>query len=135
MMGLNKMRPESRGHKYLLGIDQLTSQLAFLGQKRAREVAALNKEVSELESIIESQVFQEDELEEEIQRLKEQLSGPGAPMLMPTLHDQLRSIRLYSGGNGAELQRWNSMIGRRLRREEVRRRQALFPQKAASNSE
>jgi len=42
--------------------------------KTARVTHDLNKEISELETLIESKIYREDDLEQEVERLKEKLS-------------------------------------------------------------
>ncbi|KAH9858881.1 hypothetical protein C2E23DRAFT_24393 [Lenzites betulinus] len=42
--------------------------------KSARQLHDLNKEIGELESLIESKIYREDELEREVERLKDKLS-------------------------------------------------------------
>ncbi|KAF8813595.1 hypothetical protein BYT27DRAFT_7083346 [Phlegmacium glaucopus] len=42
--------------------------------KHARVVHDLNKEISELEALVESKIYREDELEQEVERLKEKIS-------------------------------------------------------------
>ncbi|THG99933.1 hypothetical protein EW026_g2495 [Hermanssonia centrifuga] len=52
-------------------LDQLRKRLSDLEMKHARTVHDLNKEIGELESLIESKIYREDELEREVERLKE----------------------------------------------------------------
>ncbi|KAA1125307.1 hypothetical protein PGTUg99_013695 [Puccinia graminis f. sp. tritici] len=111
--------------KLELEIDQLKSQLAFLEQKHGREVAALNKEVSELESIIESKIFQEEELEEEIKRLNERLIQ-SSPV---RAHERPQSM--IGGSPGTELQRRGTKVWRR-RTLELGQQAALLPATGAS---
>ncbi|EFP77953.2 uncharacterized protein PGTG_03909 [Puccinia graminis f. sp. tritici CRL 75-36-700-3] len=113
--------------KLELEIDQLKSQLAFLEQKHGREVAALNKEVSELESIIESKIFQEEELEEEIKRLNERLIQ-SSPV---RAHERPQSM--IGGSPGTELQRRGTKVWRR-RTLELGQQAALLPATGASHA-
>lgn len=53
---------------------QLRKKIAEAEQKVARVTHDLNKEISELESLVESKIYREDELEQEIERLKEKAS-------------------------------------------------------------
>ncbi|KAA1472859.1 hypothetical protein DENSPDRAFT_779052 [Dentipellis sp. KUC8613] len=55
-------------------LDQLRKKQADTEMKSARTIHDLHKEVSELESLIESKIYREDELEHEIERLKDKLS-------------------------------------------------------------
>ncbi|KAH9929550.1 uncharacterized protein BXZ73DRAFT_90402 [Epithele typhae] len=60
--------------KYETEVEQLKKKLADIEMKHARQVHDLNKEIGELESLIESKIYREDELEAEIDRLKEKLA-------------------------------------------------------------
>ncbi|ETW80713.1 hypothetical protein HETIRDRAFT_434703, partial [Heterobasidion irregulare TC 32-1] len=60
--------------KHETDIDQLRKKQADAELKSARTIHDLNKEVSELESLIESKIYREDELEQEVDRLKDKLS-------------------------------------------------------------
>ncbi|RDX54967.1 hypothetical protein OH76DRAFT_1397294 [Lentinus brumalis] len=60
--------------KYETEVEQLRKKVADLEMKSARQVHDLNKEIGELESLIESKIYREDELELEIERLKEKLA-------------------------------------------------------------
>ncbi|KAI1795501.1 hypothetical protein LXA43DRAFT_723290 [Ganoderma leucocontextum] len=60
--------------KYETEVEQLRKKLADIEMKSARQVHDLNKEIGELESLIESKIYREDELEREIERLKDKLS-------------------------------------------------------------
>ncbi|KAF8135507.1 hypothetical protein EV363DRAFT_797597 [Boletus edulis] len=60
--------------KYEGEIEQLRKRLADAEMKSARVTLDLNKEISELETLIESKIYREDELEQEVERLKEKLS-------------------------------------------------------------
>lgn len=55
-------------------LEQLRKRLAEAEMKAARVAHDLNKEISELETLVESKIYREDELEQEIERLKERLS-------------------------------------------------------------
>ncbi|KAK1235248.1 hypothetical protein PQX77_001529 [Marasmius sp. AFHP31] len=52
-------------------IEQLRKKLADAEMKNARTMHDLNKEISELESLVEAKIYREDELDQEIERLKE----------------------------------------------------------------
>ncbi|KAJ7045398.1 hypothetical protein C8F04DRAFT_1388040 [Mycena alexandri] len=54
--------------------EQLRKRLADSEMKSARVVHDLNKEISELEALIESKIYREDELEEELERTKDKLA-------------------------------------------------------------
>ncbi|KAI8993927.1 hypothetical protein BD414DRAFT_457184 [Trametes punicea] len=60
--------------KYETEVEQLRKKLADIEIKSARQVHDLNKEIGELESLIESKIYREDELEREIERLKDKLA-------------------------------------------------------------
>ncbi|KAF8554711.1 hypothetical protein OG21DRAFT_1496815, partial [Imleria badia] len=55
-------------------LEQLRKRLADAEMKTARITHDLNKEISELETLIESKIYREDELEQEVERLTEKLS-------------------------------------------------------------
>nr|GAT57604.1 predicted protein [Mycena chlorophos] len=55
-------------------IEQLRKRITDSDMKNARVVHDLNKEISELEALIESKIYREDELEQELERTKEKLS-------------------------------------------------------------
>ncbi|KAI0051630.1 hypothetical protein FA95DRAFT_243872 [Auriscalpium vulgare] len=55
-------------------LEQLRKKQHEVENKSARTIHDLNKEVSELESLIESKIYREDELEQEVERLKDKLS-------------------------------------------------------------
>lgn len=55
-------------------LEQLRKRLADAEMKTARVTHDLNKEISELETLVESKIYREDELEQEIERLKEKLT-------------------------------------------------------------
>ncbi|THH08437.1 hypothetical protein EW145_g2708 [Phellinidium pouzarii] len=59
--------------------EQLRKQMADLEKKTARTIHDLNKEVNELESLIEAKIYREDELEREIERLKQKISKSSRP--------------------------------------------------------
>ncbi|KAL7281479.1 hypothetical protein ACG7TL_004794 [Trametes sanguinea] len=60
--------------KYETEVEQLRKRLADVEMKSVRQVHDLNKEIGELESLIESKIYREDELEREVERLKDKLS-------------------------------------------------------------
>ncbi|KAL5523490.1 hypothetical protein ACEPAG_7663 [Sanghuangporus baumii] len=55
-------------------VERLRKQLAEVEKKNARTIHELNKEVSELESLVEAKIYREDELEREIERLRQKTS-------------------------------------------------------------
>ncbi|KAJ6475245.1 hypothetical protein C8R47DRAFT_1142759 [Mycena vitilis] len=55
-------------------IEQLRKRLTDSEMKSARVVHDLNKEISELEALIESKIYREDELEQELERTKDKLA-------------------------------------------------------------
>ncbi|TFK54397.1 hypothetical protein OE88DRAFT_1190781 [Heliocybe sulcata] len=55
-------------------LEQLRKRHAEAELKSARTIHDLNKEVSELETLVESKIYREDELEHELERLKEKLA-------------------------------------------------------------
>ncbi|KAI7946187.1 hypothetical protein MJO29_012575 [Puccinia striiformis f. sp. tritici] len=97
-------------------IETLNDKLSNLNSKHSREVEGLNKEVSELESIIENKIFQEEELEERISELTSKLhqlqKTPTATPTTGTMTVRDRSPSTSVGG-GADLQRRSSVVWRR----------------------
>ncbi|KAI0266879.1 hypothetical protein BC834DRAFT_873993 [Gloeopeniophorella convolvens] len=59
--------------RYEFDLEQLRKRLAEADTRSARTIHDLNKEVSELEGLIETKIYREDELEQEIEQLKERL--------------------------------------------------------------
>ncbi|KAJ7188425.1 hypothetical protein C8R46DRAFT_1054731 [Mycena filopes] len=55
-------------------IEQLRKRLSDSEMKSARVTHDLNKEISELEALIESKIYREDELEQELERTKDKLA-------------------------------------------------------------
>jgi len=55
-------------------IEQLRKRQSEAEMKSARTVHQLNKEIGELESLIEAKIYREDELERELERVQEKLS-------------------------------------------------------------
>ncbi|KAJ7647445.1 hypothetical protein FB45DRAFT_893476 [Roridomyces roridus] len=60
--------------KFELEMEQLRKRLADSEMKSARVAHDLNKEISELEALIESKIYREDELEQELERAKDKLA-------------------------------------------------------------
>ncbi|KAH7927113.1 hypothetical protein BV22DRAFT_1061490 [Leucogyrophana mollusca] len=60
--------------KFEADLEQLRKRLTEAEMKTARVSHDLNKEISELEALVESKIYREDELEQEVERLKEKLS-------------------------------------------------------------
>ncbi|KAK6981223.1 hypothetical protein R3P38DRAFT_3464352 [Favolaschia claudopus] len=60
--------------KFEAELDQLRKRMADAEMKSARTVHDLNKEISELEALIESKIYREDELEQELERTKDKLA-------------------------------------------------------------
>lgn len=60
--------------RYESELEQLRKRLADAEMKTARVTHDLNKEIGELETLVESKIYREDELEQEIEQLKEKLS-------------------------------------------------------------
>ena len=57
-----------------LEIEQLRKKLSDMEVKHGRAIYDLNKEIGELEALVESKIYREDELEQEIDRLKDKIS-------------------------------------------------------------
>ncbi|KAH9048365.1 hypothetical protein EDB84DRAFT_1457717 [Lactarius hengduanensis] len=72
-VSLQKAMREMRS-RYEIDLEQLRKRLTEAEAKSARTVHDLNKEVGELESLIETKIYREDELEQEIEQLKEKLA-------------------------------------------------------------
>ncbi|KDQ57549.1 hypothetical protein JAAARDRAFT_267809 [Jaapia argillacea MUCL 33604] len=66
---LNELRAKQE-----VELEQLRKRHADAEMKSARVIHDLNKEVSELETLVESKIYREDELEREVDRLKDKLS-------------------------------------------------------------
>ncbi|KAF8210105.1 hypothetical protein K438DRAFT_1903746 [Mycena galopus ATCC 62051] len=60
--------------KFEMELEQLRKRLADSEMKSARVAHDLNKEISELEALIESKIYREDELEQELERTKDKLA-------------------------------------------------------------
>ncbi|KAI0958692.1 hypothetical protein AcV7_004436 [Taiwanofungus camphoratus] len=60
--------------KYEAELEQLRKKQADGEMKSARTIHDLNKEIGELETLIESKIYREDELERELERLKDKLA-------------------------------------------------------------
>ncbi|KAI0278516.1 hypothetical protein BGY98DRAFT_1096749 [Russula aff. rugulosa BPL654] len=73
VVSLQKAMREMRS-RYEIDLEQLRKRLTEVEAKGARTVHDLNKEVSELESLVEAKIYREDELEQEIEQLKEKLA-------------------------------------------------------------
>ncbi|KAG5643612.1 hypothetical protein DXG03_000620 [Asterophora parasitica] len=54
--------------------EQLRKKLVDAEMKSARTIHDLNKEISELEALVESKIYREDELEQEVERLREKVA-------------------------------------------------------------
>ncbi|KAG5635215.1 hypothetical protein H0H81_012019 [Sphagnurus paluster] len=54
--------------------EQLRKRLLDAEMKSARTIHDLNKEISELEALVESKIYREDELEQELERMREKMS-------------------------------------------------------------
>ncbi|KAH7888798.1 hypothetical protein F5I97DRAFT_1855623 [Phlebopus sp. FC_14] len=65
--------PDTRA-KYEADLEQLRKRVAEAEMKAVRVTHDLNKEISELEALVESKIYREDELEQEVELLKEKLS-------------------------------------------------------------
>ncbi|OBZ68152.1 Trans-L-3-hydroxyproline dehydratase [Grifola frondosa] len=60
--------------RYEVEVEQQRKKLMDAEMKNARTVHDLTKEIGELETLIESKIYREDELETEVERLKEKLA-------------------------------------------------------------
>jgi len=65
---LQKSLRESR-----LDVDTLRKKLADVEKRSARTISELNKEVADLESLVEAKIYREDDLEREVERLKDKV--------------------------------------------------------------
>ncbi|EFI28199.1 CAP-Gly domain-containing protein [Coprinopsis cinerea okayama7 len=65
---------QRRTKQQALEIEQLRKKLSDLEVNHGRTIHELNKEIGELEALVESKIYREDELEQEIERLKEKIS-------------------------------------------------------------
>ncbi|KAG6897401.1 hypothetical protein C0992_001907 [Termitomyces sp. T32_za158] len=54
--------------------EQLRKRLVEVEMKSTRTIHDLNKEISELEALVESKIYREDELEQEVERLRQQVA-------------------------------------------------------------
>ncbi|KAG8832268.1 hypothetical protein FRC17_001627 [Serendipita sp. 399] len=66
--GLQRALREAR-----LELDQIRIKLTDAEKKSAKTIADLNKEVADLESLVEAKIYREDDLEREIERLKDKV--------------------------------------------------------------
>ncbi|KAG6865848.1 hypothetical protein C0991_011180 [Blastosporella zonata] len=57
--------------------EQLRKRLVDAEMKSTRTIHDLNKEISELEALVESKIYREDELEQEVERLREKVARQG----------------------------------------------------------
>ncbi|KAF9258302.1 hypothetical protein L218DRAFT_948467 [Marasmius fiardii PR-910] len=71
--GLKKSLKEQR-LRADVEIEQLRKKLTDVEMKNARTTHDLNKEISELEALVEAKIYREDELEQEVEHLKEKLA-------------------------------------------------------------
>ncbi|GAA5914168.1 hypothetical protein JCM6882_004944 [Rhodosporidiobolus microsporus] len=86
--------PSSKGDVSLRReLEQLKIELKEVQRKSEREIKALNQEVTELESLVESKIYREDELETELERYKSLASSNGH-------HTSSPSSAPYLNGNG-----------------------------------
>jgi chromosome segregation ATPase len=76
-------------------IRELRKKVSDLEKSKQREINMLNKDVAELESLIESKIFREADLEEEIQR--EQRNSKRLKEEIEELRDQLKEIKSSNG--------------------------------------
>jgi DNA repair exonuclease SbcCD ATPase subunit len=65
---LQKSLRESR-----LELDTLRKKLADVEKKNAKTISELNKEVADLESLVEAKIYREDDLEREVEKLKDKV--------------------------------------------------------------
>ncbi|KAH8118910.1 hypothetical protein DFH11DRAFT_1561792 [Phellopilus nigrolimitatus] len=93
--------------KHDIEIEQLRKKMAELEKKSTRTIHDLNKEVNELESLVEAKIYREDELESEVERLKQKVSK-GRPskssteLSVPDQHSHHSSSNSTSTINGSE---------------------------------
>ncbi|TFY51229.1 hypothetical protein EVJ58_g10676 [Rhodofomes roseus] len=60
--------------KYDAELEQLRKKLAEAEMKSARTIHDLNKEIGELETLVESKIYREDEFERELERLRDKVA-------------------------------------------------------------
>lgn len=77
--------------KYEAELEQMRKRQSEFEMKSARTMHDLNKEISELESLIESKIYREDELEREVSRLQERLAKSQKKSSKNGLPDDSRS--------------------------------------------
>jgi CAP-Gly domain-containing linker protein 1 len=65
---LQKSLRESR-----LELDTLRKKLADVEKRNAKTISELNKEVADLESLVEAKIYREDDLEREVEKLKDKV--------------------------------------------------------------
>jgi CAP-Gly domain-containing linker protein 1 len=56
-----------------LELDQVRKKLSDTEKKNSRTIAELNKEVGDLESLVEAKIYREDDLEREVEKLKDKV--------------------------------------------------------------
>ncbi|KAK7046094.1 hypothetical protein VNI00_007092 [Paramarasmius palmivorus] len=84
-------------------IETLRKKIADMEMKHARSVHDLNKEISELEALVEAKIYREDELEQEIERLKAKASKKASkgPDLSSSTTSASIPAPIITSGNGA----------------------------------
>ncbi|KAH7097082.1 hypothetical protein BKA62DRAFT_833506 [Auriculariales sp. MPI-PUGE-AT-0066] len=82
-------------------IDSLRKQLSAQEQKSARTIHDLNKELSELETLVESKIYREDDLEREVEQLKTKLARSGASDRPPSLYSNSSSRHHHSSSRSS----------------------------------
>ncbi|GAA5834994.1 hypothetical protein JCM11251_000132 [Rhodosporidiobolus azoricus] len=85
-------------------LEQLKLELKNVQRKSEREIKALNQEVTELESLVESKIYHEEELETELERYKALASSSSAPHVngSGTTKKMLAKIDVDTDGEGVD---------------------------------
>ncbi|KAF8324452.1 uncharacterized protein EI90DRAFT_2977087 [Cantharellus anzutake] len=82
-------------------MEQMRRRVADMEKKHARTVHDLNKEIAELENLVEAKIYREDDLEREIERLKEKLSRRTAKASSESVLSKPRETVGASNPNGS----------------------------------
>ena len=82
-----------------LEVDQLRKKLTDAEKKSAKTISELNKEVADLESLVEAKIYREDDLEREIERLKDKLQRAQSKSSKSSGGDYLSSKSMSRGSH------------------------------------
>ncbi|KAF7321415.1 hypothetical protein MKEN_00662000 [Mycena kentingensis (nom. inval.)] len=91
--------------KFEMETEKLRKQVTDMERKHARDKNDFNKEIGELEALIESKIYREDELEQELERTKQKLakqrkSSKGSTEPQPSTRKRSASVASETSDNG-----------------------------------